>query len=102
MLIEQGGGVHGHLSWAGGSEDAVEGGEVGLADGVELMVVAAGAGDRESEEGLRYDVDLIVDVADLFIDGVDRLVAVFDHAEVAGPEGGLVELVRCIEARVLQ
>ena len=102
VLIEQGGGVYGHLSRTGGSEDAVEGGEVGLADGVELMVVAAGAGDRESEEGLRDDVDLVVDVADLLIDRVDRLVAVFDHAEVAGAEGRLIELFRFIEARGLQ
>ena len=102
VLIEQGGGVYGHLSRTGGSEDAVEGGEVGLADGVELMVVAAGAGDRESEEGLRDDVDLVVDVADLLIDRVDRLEAVLDHAEVAGAEGRLIELFRCIEARGLQ
>ena len=92
VLIEQGGGVHGHLSRTGGSEDSVEGGEVGLADGVELMVVATGAGDRESEEGLRDDVDLVIDVAYLLIDRVHRLVAVFDHAEVAGAEGRLVEL----------
>ena len=102
VLVEQGGGVHGHLSRTGGSEDAVEGGEVGLADGVELMVVAAGAGDRESEEGLRDDVDLVIDVADLLIDRVDRLVAVFDHAEVAGAYGRLIELFRFVEARGLQ
>ena len=87
MLVEQGGGIHGHLSWAGGGEDAVEGGEVGLADGVELVVVATGARDRESEEGLRDDVDLVVYITDLFIDGIDRLKAVLDHTEMAGTEG---------------
>ena len=99
MLVEHGGGIHGHLSWAGGGEDAVEGGEVGLADGVELVVVATGARDRESEEGLRDDVDLVVHVADLFIDGVDRLKAVLDHAEVAGAEDGLVQFFGGVDAR---
>ena len=97
VLVKQGGGVHGHLSRAAGGEDAIEGGEVGLADGVELMVVAAGAGDRESEERLTDDVDLVVHVADLLVDRVDGLVAVFDHAEVAGAEGGFVEPVRFVD-----
>ena len=66
------------------------------------MVVAAGAGDRESEEGLRDDVDLVVHVTDLLIDRVDRLVAVFDHAEVAGAEGRLVELFFGVEPWLLQ
>jgi hypothetical protein len=56
-----------------------------MADGVELMVVAAGARDGEAEEGLGDDVDLVVHVTDLLIDRVDRLIAMFDHAEVARP-----------------
>ena len=66
------------------------------------MVVAAGAGDRESEEGLRDDVDLVVHVADLLVDRVHGLEAVFDHAEVAGAKGGLVEFFRGVDARGFQ
>ena len=98
VSVEQGGGVHGHLARAGGGEDAVEGGEVGLADGVEFMVVAAGAGHRETEEGLADDIDLVVHVADLLVDGVDRLEAMFDHAEVAGAEGGFVQPLCRVDA----
>ena len=100
--VEQGGGIDGHLARAGGGEDAVEGCEVGLADGVELMVVATGAGHREAQERLADHVDLVVHVADLLVDGVDRLIAMFDHAEVAGAYGRLIELFRFVEARGLQ
>ena len=102
VQVEQGGGVDGHLAGARGGEDAVEGREVGLADRVELVVVAAGAGDREPEEGLADHVDLVVDVTHLFVDRVHGLVAVLDHAEMPGAEGGLVELFRGVEARGVQ
>ena len=102
MSIEHLGRIHGHLSRAGGGEDAVEGREVSLADSVELMVVATGARDREAEESLADDVDLIVHVADLFIDRIDRLIAVLDHAEVAGAKGRLVQFFGGVDARGLQ
>ena len=42
------------------------------------MVMATGARDRQSEESLTDDVNLVVDVAYLFVEGVDGLVAVLD------------------------
>jgi len=41
-------------------------------DGVELVVVAAGAGDCETEEGFGEHVDLIVDHLELMLADVDR------------------------------
>ena len=42
-------------------EEAGEGVVVGGGDGVELMVVAAGAGDGEAEEGFGKGIDHVVD-----------------------------------------
>ena len=42
-----------------------------VADRVELVIVAAGAGDRQAEERLAKDVDLVVDPVDLVLAGVD-------------------------------
>ena len=46
-------------------EVAVQGVVVGGGDGVELVVVAAGAGDRQAEERLAEDVDAVVDACRL-------------------------------------
>ena len=70
--------VHGDLARARRGEDAVEGVEVGLANRIELMVVATGARDCQSEECFAHDVNLVVDVTYLFVEGVDGLEAVFD------------------------
>ena len=70
--------VHGNLAGARRGEDAVEGIEVGLANRIELMVVATGARDCQSEECFAHDVNLVVDVTYLFVEGVDGLEAVFD------------------------
>ena len=70
--------VNGDLAWARRGENTVEGVEVGLADWVKLMVVATGTRDCQSEEGLADDVNLVVDVTYLFVEGVDGLEAVFD------------------------
>ena len=94
--------IDGDLGRTRRCEDAVEGGEVGLADGVELVVVATGAGDGEAEESLRDDVDLVVDVLDLFVRRVERLVAVFDQAEVARPDAGFVDAFLGVDARLFQ
>ena len=42
-------------------EDPMQGVVVGRRDGVELMVMAAGAGDREPEEGLGRGIDALID-----------------------------------------
>ncbi len=88
------------MAGPGRGEDSVESVEVGLADRVELVVVATGAGNRQPQERLADDIDLVVDVADLFIEGIDRLVAVLDKAEVAGAEGGFVQVFAGIEPRL--
>ena len=90
--------VFGELGWrvdsrlggAGVGEDAVEGVVVLLRDGVEFVVVAAGAGDGEALEGFGDDVDLVVGPFDAVFEGVDGLEAVFDHAEVGEGEAGFV------------
>ena len=83
-------------------EHAVERVVVGLADRVELVVVAARAGDRLAEEGLAEHVDLVVDEPDLLLERLGRQVAVEDEAVVRGADHGLVDAARCVDARRLQ
>jgi hypothetical protein len=71
-----------------------------LADGVEFMVMAAGAGDGEAEEGFGDDVDLVIGEGDLFGVGVDDAEAVGDEAELGGGDGGFVEFEGGVEAGV--
>jgi len=83
-------------------EHAVQRVVVGLADRVELVVVAARAGDRLAEEGLAEHVDLVVDEPDLLLERLGRQVAVEDEAVVRGADHGLVDAARCVDARRLQ
>ena len=80
-----------HLRGAGGGEHAVEGVVIALADGVELVVVAAGAGDGEALKGFREHVNLAVHRLYLVVERVHGLEAVFDEAEVREAEAGFVE-----------
>ncbi len=52
---------HGSVERLGTAEDAGEGVVIALADGIELVVVAAGAGDGHAEDGAAGDIDLFVD-----------------------------------------
>ena len=83
--------VDGHLNRTGAPEDAEEGVEIFLADGVELVVVTARAGNRQALESLREDVDLIVRPLDPVFERIDGLVAVFDHPHMGGADDGLID-----------
>ena len=77
----------------GAGEDAVEGVEVGLADGVELVIVAAGAAHGEGLEGLRDGVDLVVGEGDHLIERIDRREAMQHHTKLRDADGAFVEAV---------
>ena len=75
---------------------------VALADRVELMVVAPGARDRQTLEGLGQDVDLVVSPLDTLLPGVYGLVAQLDEPKVGGAENRFVDLAVRAEAGSLQ
>ena len=66
------------------------------------MVVTAGAGNGQSEKGLRENIDLIVDDLHLVIQGVHRNVAVLHHAQVCRPNPRFVQAFGTVDARVFQ
>ncbi len=80
------------LGFFRGGEDAVEGVVVFLGDGVEFVVVAAGAGDREAESAAGDDINAVVDDVILVIEEAPA-----EREEAHGGEGsfivGEVELV---------
>ena len=102
MLAQQSRRVHGALHGPGIREDAEQGVVVALADRVELVVVAPGAGHRQSLECLREDVDLVVRPLDPVLPGIHRLEAVFDHPVVARAEERFVQALRLVVAGALQ
>jgi hypothetical protein len=60
--------------------------KIGLRDGVELVVVAAGTGDRHSEKGLRDDFDLVVGEGHHLVERVGGCEAMRHHPEVPDAE----------------
>ena len=91
VLVEDAGRVDGDRRGEGAREDAEKGVIIFLADRVELVVVAACAGNGESEKGLRHRVDLVVRETDPLVEGIGRGEAVEDHAKVTGSKGAFVE-----------
>ena len=75
--------VNGDLGGASGGEDAEERVVVLLRDGIELVIVATGAGDGEALESFGKDVDLVVSPFDAILPGVNRLEAMFHHAPMS-------------------
>jgi hypothetical protein len=73
----------------GGAEDAGHGVVVGLGDGVELVIVAAGAADGETEEGAGGGIDLVVDN----IHAVLFLVGFAEFVSAEGEEAGADDVV---------
>ena len=82
--VEEGQGV------AGAGEDAVEGVIIPGGDRVELVVVAAGAGQGQAEERLAQDVDLAVVLGRPVLAEVDRRVDPLVEPVEAGPQHRLV------------
>ena len=79
----------------------VEGAEervvVALADGVELVIVATGAGHGQPHERLRHHVHLVVRPLHPVFPRIHRLVAVLDEAVVRGRDDGLVQAAVRVE-----
>ena len=84
-------GIDGPHGRSGTVQDAEERVVVLLADRVELVVVAASAGNGEPKEGLGEHVDLVVRPLHAFFPRVNGLVAEFDQAQVGRAENRLVD-----------
>ncbi len=78
--------------------DAVQSIEVALADGIEFVIMAAGARDRHAQERLRDYVDLVVGETHLLVERVGRGVAVLHHTKVPQAEHRLVQPELAIDA----
>ena len=63
-------------------------------EGVELVIVAAGTGQREAEERFRQHVDLVVDAVGFVLANVDRRVDLFAEKPEAGPQDRFVRAGR--------
>ena len=83
-------------------EDAEERVVVTMADGIKLMVMAAGARDGEPQCGLRHHVDLIVRELHQFIERIDGEKPVLHHAQVRWPDAALDDAIALIHARLRQ
>ena len=59
---------------------------VGGGNGVELVVVAAGAGHCQAQEGLGQNVDLVVDLVGPGLEGVNGAVEAFAQPEKTGAD----------------
>src|SRR5205823_5787329 len=71
-------------------------------DGVELVVVTAGAGDGVSQECLAQHVDLVIDAVGLLLADVHWRLLALAHPEKAGRQDRLVEPLRRMAARLGQ
>ena len=84
------------------TQDAEQRVVVGLADGIEFVVVAAGARHGQPEERLRKRVDLVVGEPHLLIKGVGRPEAVKHHPEVRRADRRFVDGAAGIEPGIGQ
>ena len=73
MLLLKLSGIHVSHRWPAADHHAVETLEIVLADGIELVIVAARAGDCKAEHRLADHVDLIVDPGDLLVSKMELL-----------------------------
>ena len=73
-----------------------------LADGIELMIVAARAGNRQALKCFGKYVDLVVGKLDAILPGIDRLKPMLHHAQLGNPEERFVDPVRFIAPRIRQ
>ena len=93
VFLQHLGRVDGDLRGPDAGKDPVERGVVALAHGVEFVIVAARAGNREPLKRLAHHVDLAVHRLDLIVERIDGLEAVLDKPEMRGAEDRLVEAV---------
>ena len=83
-------------------EDAEQRVEILLADRIELVIVAAGAGNGQPLKRLGENVDLVVGPFHPVFPRIDRLEAMFDHAVVRGGDDGFVDAFFRVDARIRQ
>ena len=83
-------------------EDAEERVVVPLADGIKLVIVAAGAAHRHAQRGLRDDIDLVVRELHQLIQRIDREEAMLHHAQAAQTGTTLHNARLRIDARLQQ
>ena len=75
---------------------------VALAYGIELVVVAAGAGYGQSEEGLAHHVDFIVEAITFVLTEIHRATELFSKEGPGGGEDGFVGARFRMQSRVFQ
>src|SRR6185437_2094908 len=83
-------------------QDAIESVKVGLADWVEFVVVAAGAGHRQAQKRLANDVDLVVGERHLLVERVGGGVTMLYHPKMGRAQGRLVDAELAVDPRVGQ
>ena len=83
--------VHGLLP-ARAFDDAEQAVVILLLDGIELVIVATGAGDRQAEECFGHDIDLVIDAIGLILANIDRCVDLLTEPPEPGADDGFVEL----------
>ncbi len=83
-------GLEADLPVVGGGDEPAQGVVVALRDGVELVVVAAGAGNGQAEEGFRKDVHLVVEAFAFVLADVDGAVGFLSQEGPSGGEDGFV------------
>ena len=81
-----------HLPEARTKHEPAQGVVILRADRVELVVMATGAGDRQPEERLAEDIDLVVDAVALVLPDVDRRMHFLAKKSPPGPKHGLVDV----------
>ena len=84
------------------AEDAEHCVVVGLADGIELVIVAARASQREALEGLGDNIDLVVGKGHHLVQRINRGEAVLHHAKLRNAERGFVHSDFLVEAGLRQ
>ena len=91
--FESAGWVNKGILVAGTLEIASERIIVARGDGIELMIMAAGAGDGLAEKGFAEDIDLTIDDIRLFLPNVHRGLTAFFHPKEPGGDDGFVGFV---------
>ena len=85
-----------------GGKDAEHRVIITLADGIELVVVAAGARHRQAKKRFAEGVDLIVNEANLFFQGIGRRESMKDHPPMCGADHRFVDSKWLVDSWGLQ
>ena len=89
--VDGGGAATGH--------DAIKGVVIALTDGIKLVIVTAGAGDSDSQEGLGDDINLVFGGAREFLQRVSRREALQHKTIVRRANRRFIEAELFVEAR---